>query len=82
MPSTTPAPTVEEGQPVHGIHDEHVGTTTGGTRRCSLHGCTGRRVATRWEDGRLTYPCEKGMSFDPETEEWSINPHYRGQTQG
>lgn len=64
--------TVEEGQTVYGTRDDHVGKTTGGTRRCGLAGCTGRRIAVRWENGNLTYPCEKGMEYDEESGEWSI----------
>lgn len=73
------APKVQEDQPVHGIGGEETGHTTGGTRQCQLHGCSGRRIATKWNDGTLTYPCEKGMNFDRESEEWSILPHYAGQ---
>lgn len=32
-----------------------------GKRRCTLEGCGGWRVGVRWEDGRLTWPCLKGM---------------------
>lgn len=74
MPSTKSAPTVEEGQTVYGVYEEHVGETTGGTRRCGLTSCTGRRIATRWENGNLTYPCEQGMEFDEESEAWYITP--------
>ena len=34
---------------------------TGGTRRCPMAGCTGLRVFLRWSDGRITYPCTKGL---------------------
>jgi hypothetical protein len=37
------------------------GITTGGQRMCQLHGCTGMRIAVRWSDGKLTYPCSKGI---------------------
>ena len=38
------------------------GVATGGQRRCQLHGCTGMRIAVRWPDGKLTYPCSKGIA--------------------
>ena len=37
------------------------GVTTGGHRRCQLSGCTGRRIGVRWESGKMTWPCSKGM---------------------
>ena len=40
------------------------GKATGTTRRCTLEGCTGVRVGTRWPDGKITWPCSKGMDFD------------------
>lgn len=39
------------------------GKLTGGSRHCGLEGCTGRAYGVRWEDGKLTYPCTKGMDF-------------------
>jgi hypothetical protein len=41
---------------------EPTGLTTGGTRHCALEGCTGLRIGVRWDNGRLTYPCSKGMT--------------------
>lgn len=37
------------------------GHPTGGTRHCQMAGCTGLRIAVRWPDGKLTWPCTKGM---------------------
>jgi hypothetical protein len=62
--------TVEEGETVHGRDGEHVGTTTGSTHACQLEGCPGRRIAVRWSDGHMTYPCERGMERDDG--EWQI----------
>ncbi len=28
---------------------------------CPMEGCTGTRKSVRWQDGRLTYPCTKGL---------------------
>ena len=30
-------------------------------RMCRLEGCNGYVSSVRWEDGKLTYPCSKGM---------------------
>lgn len=46
------------------------GRTTGGSYRCALEGCTGRRLAVRWANGKITFPCTKGMSFT--TNGWRI----------
>jgi hypothetical protein len=37
------------------------GRTTGGTRRCQLEGCSGTRVAVKWPDGNITWPCSEGL---------------------
>lgn len=37
------------------------GQRTGGIRHCGLDGCTGVRVGTRWPDGKITWPCTKGL---------------------
>lgn len=37
------------------------GVLTGGSRRCQLEGCTGRKLGVRWPDGKITWPCTKGM---------------------
>jgi hypothetical protein len=37
------------------------GKTTGGCYRCRMDGCPGLRIGVRWEDGKLTFPCSKGM---------------------
>ena len=48
------------------------GELTGSSRLCSMDGCTGRRLGVRWPDGKLTWPCAKGMLFDPEKNQWVI----------
>jgi len=40
----------------------HTGHTTGATRICTLEGCRGRRIVVKWDNGKVTYPCTKGMS--------------------
>jgi hypothetical protein len=37
------------------------GRVVGSGRWCRLEGCGGWRVPVRWPDGRLTWPCSKGM---------------------
>ena len=37
------------------------GRTTGTTRRCRMEGCLGICLGVRWPDGKLTWPCTKGM---------------------
>ena len=45
---------------------KRTGIPTGSTRVCQLAGCTGRRIGVRWNDGKLTYPCSKGMRWSPQ----------------
>jgi len=42
------------------------------TKACRLESCNGLNLGTRWEDGRLSWPCTKGMDFDEATNSWSI----------
>jgi len=51
--------------------DGEVGVLTGGCHRCTLEGCTGRRLAVRWPDGKHTFPCTKGMLTRPDGQ-WQI----------
>ena len=37
------------------------GITTGGTRRCGMLECPGTLIGVRWPDGKMTWPCTKGM---------------------
>ena len=43
---------------------KHHGRFTGGQCRCQMEGCTGRKIAVRWNDGKLTFPCSKGMQWN------------------
>jgi len=54
-------PTTKKGVTVVSREGDMKGKTTGGCYRCRMEGCTGIRIATRWEDGHMTYPCSKGM---------------------
>jgi hypothetical protein len=33
-----------------------------GTKACTLESCGGIRLGVRWPDGRLTWPCSKGLT--------------------
>jgi hypothetical protein len=49
---------------------ELVGHLTGGYRRCRIHlGAT--HLAVRWNDGRLTYVCERDM-YPVERGAWRV----------
>jgi len=56
-----PVPRIAAGIKVHSRDYTFVGQTTGHTRRCHLDGCDGRRLDVRWENGKITRPCEDGM---------------------
>lgn len=43
--------------------DGSKGKLTGGERYCSMEGCRGMQLGVRWDDGKLTFPCTKGMIF-------------------
>ena len=58
------------GTPVLSSDGKIKGKLTGGSRSCGMEGCTGRTLGVRWEDGKLTFPCSKGMNFEDGT--WKI----------
>lgn len=41
------------------------GKPTGSIRACTLEGCRGSRIGVRWTDGKITYPCTKGLKWSP-----------------
>ena len=47
---------------VHSRDREQRGVATGNTHECAMYGCSGLRVSVRWPDGRITFPCSKGMT--------------------
>ena len=57
-----------------------IGHLTGKKHRCTLTGCRGLRLATRWPDGTITYPCTYGMAYT-EGEGWRILPTTRETAQ-
>ena len=53
----------KRGTVVHSRDKKSKGKLTGGSRVCQMEGCLGRALAVRWDDGKLTYPCTKGMEL-------------------
>ena len=39
------------------------GLTTGRSHTCSMDGCNGVRISVKWDDGKHTFPCSKGMTL-------------------
>lgn len=37
------------------------GECRGTYHRCRMEGCNGLRITVRWPEGRITYPCSKGL---------------------
>jgi hypothetical protein len=54
-------PYSKKGTPILSRGGDAVGTATGSTHTCRLAGCRGVRVAVRWSNGKVTYPCSKGI---------------------
>lgn len=50
-------------QKVYALPGNDVGRTTGNSHSCMLEGCSGQRIAVKWEDGSHTYPCSRGMIY-------------------
>ena len=42
------------------------GTSKSSSYLCQMAGCTGRRMAVHWPDGKITRPCTKGMFTRPD----------------
>ena len=57
----THKPFIAADTPVRSREGADRGKATGNTHHCSMHGSNGVRVSVRWPDGRLTFPCSKGM---------------------
>lgn len=43
-----------------------------GTRPCQLEGCLSHRIGVRWKDGKITWPCAKGMEMGSLPDRWRI----------
>jgi len=55
-----------KGKKVISRDGKDIGTATGATYKCTMEGCTGMRISTRWPDGKNTRPCSKGMESLPD----------------
>ena len=53
----------EKGTMVYSRDAKSRGRTTGSKRPCRLEGCTGLRLGVKWNDGKITYPFTKGMTW-------------------
>jgi len=42
------------------------GLSTGAVYVCQMEGCTGRRLVVKWDDGKISRPCTKGMTVRPD----------------
>ena len=63
---------MNKGDKVIGRDGKYVGYATGSTRRCTLEGCNGTRYYVKWNHGRTTYPCIKGVDWCWEESAWLI----------
>lgn len=73
MAYTTHNETHAAGLVVRSRDGKEAGKLTGSTRRCQMESCTGLRLGVRWEDGKLSWPCTRGMTFNDQTQEWKID---------
>jgi hypothetical protein len=48
-------------QKIESFDGSMVGTPTGSEHACSMDGCRGARISTRWPDGRISFPCSRGL---------------------
>lgn len=53
-----------KGTKIRSREREQTGEATGTMRRCQLEGCGGNRHGVRWPNGKITWPCGKGLLFD------------------
>lgn len=63
---------IKQGAKVIGSDGKCVGYMTGATRHCTLEGCGGTRYYVKWNHGRATYPCIKGMVWRKKKKHWQI----------
>ena len=62
---------MKKGTTVESRDGAMTGVATGASYRCRMEGCTGLRCAVKWSDGKVTYPCTKGMRELP-SGDWQI----------
>jgi hypothetical protein len=56
----------DEYNPVWDPTGSERGIRTGGWRHCQMEGCNGLRVGLRWANGRISWPCTKGLITRPD----------------
>lgn len=66
MTTTTDHRAFTRGTPVMARDASQTGQLTGSRSACALAGCRGARLTVQWPDGRRSFPCTKGMDYDPE----------------
>lgn len=57
---------------VYSKDGKNKGILTGHERACSLEGCPGVRLRTKWPDGKITWPCTAGMNPRAKDKQWII----------
>lgn len=67
-----PRKTMTTTQKILSRDGKYTGKWTGGSRPCSLEGCTGERIGVRWNDGKLTFPCSKSLQWDEKGKCWQM----------
>ena len=63
--------TVRTGQTVISRGGAMIGQVVG-ERACTLESCGGLCLGVRWPNGRLTWPCTKGMDYNEAAQSWQI----------
>jgi len=51
----------EKGDTIISREGEHRGKATGTRFKCRLAGCNGMRITVKWPDGKVTFPCSRGL---------------------
>jgi hypothetical protein len=51
---------------------KEAGRIVGVGKLCTLEGCRGWRLPVRWADGKLTWPCTRGMAVRAQDGQWQI----------
>ena len=65
-------PLLRKGTVVYDRAGKIKGRTTGSNRFCRLEGCPGTRIGVRWPDGKITWPCSKGIGLKKGTKKTFI----------
>ena len=52
---------VTKGMKIYSADGKEHGIATGSTRQCTMEGCRGTRIYVKWNDGKITQPCSRGL---------------------